>query len=450
MSREYVTPAGGRGDADRAGPGGPCAKIAGASTPRRRAALSTTPSTARDRGTVSPRLETSPQFPILDALRAVGALAVLTTHVAFQSGATNDGTWGALLSRLDVGVAIFFVLSGFLLGRPYLARRAAGQPHPGTGRYYWKRFLRIYPVYAVTVVLALTLIPENRDLGLAAWVRSLTLTDIYAVADLPAGLTQMWSLAVEVSFYLALPLLMLLALGRRGPVRPVRVAALLGAMFALGCWWHLDLALAIGEEASGSPELWLPAYLPWFAVGLGLALVHVLEQARERPPAICRRLGLLADSPGVCWTLVLGLMLVASTPLAGPTLLYASTNVESLTKNLLYAAIGGLIVLTGLRPTNGSGYARLMSARLPRRLGHISYSVFCLHLPILYLVVEVTGYGVFQGHGWEIWGLTLVLTLVASEVLYRLVELPAMRLRNVRRPGSRTPPTTRHRATSTR
>ena len=75
--------------------------------------------------------EIAPEFPVLDSLRAVGALAVLTTHVAFQSGAyVRDGTWGALLSRLDVGVAIFFVLSGFLLARPYLARAAARPAAP--------------------------------------------------------------------------------------------------------------------------------------------------------------------------------------------------------------------------------------------------------------------------------------------------------------------------------
>ncbi len=396
-------------------------------------------------------METQPQFPILDSLRAVGALAVLTTHVAFQSGAFVDGgTWGALLSRLDVGVAIFFVLSGFLLGRPYLARRAVAQPHPGTGRYYWKRLLRIYPVYVVTVVLALTLIPENQDLGPVEWVRTLTLTNIYTSSTLPQGLTQMWSLAVEVSFYLVLPLLMFLALGRTGPLRPGRVAVLLGVMLALSCWWHLDLAAAVGEHTSGSPALWLPSYLTWFAVGLGLALVHVLDQAREQPPALCRRLDLLAGSPGVCWTLALGLMLVASTPLAGPSLLYPSTNAESLTKHLLYAAIGGVVVLTGIRSIPDSRYARLMSARLPRHLGHISYSVFCIHLPILYLVVEVTGYGIFQGHTWEIWGLTVALSLLASEVLYRVVERPFMRLKNLGRPGSRTPPTSTHRATSTR
>lgn len=387
----------------------------------------------------------------------MGSLAVLTTHVAFQSGAyVRDGTWGAILSRLDVGVAIFFVLSGFLLGRPYLARRAAQLPHPGTGRYYWKRFLRIYPVYVVTVVLALTLIPENDDLSAADWVRTLTLTNIYSGGTLPQGLTQMWSLAVEVSFYLVLPLLMFLALGRRGPLRPGRVGLLLTVLLALSCWWHLSLAAQVAESSSGNPTLWLPAYLAWFAVGLGLALVHVLDQTRERPPAVCRVLDHLAGSPGVCWTAVLGLMLVASTPLAGPTLLYVATDTESLTKHLLYAAIGGLVVLTGIRAVPDTRYARVMSAPLPRRLGHISYSVFCIHLPILYLVMEVTGFPLFGGHTWEIWILTVALSLLASEVLYRVVELPAMRLKNLRlrRSGSSkrppTPPATKHRAISTK
>ena len=115
-------------------------------------------------------LEQSPVFPVLDTLRAVGALAVLTTHSTFQSGDyVGHGVWGTLLSRLDIGVAVFFVLSGFLLSRPYLARAAAGLPHPTTGRYYWKRLLRIYPVYAVTVVLALALIDDNDGIGVGAW-----------------------------------------------------------------------------------------------------------------------------------------------------------------------------------------------------------------------------------------------------------------------------------------
>ena len=232
------------------------------------------------------------------------------------------------------------MLSGFLLSRPYLARRAARRPHPGTGRYYWKRLLRIYPVYVVTVVLALTLIPENEGTSAADWVRTLTLTNIYTTGALPQGLTQMWSLAVEVSFYALLPLLMFLALGRRGPLRAVRVTALLVAMVALSCWWQLDLAAAVDKHTTGNPTLWLPAYLSWFAVGLGLALVTSSTRRASGRPRSAAAWTRSRASPGVCWTLVLALMLVAATPLAGPTLLYVATDVEALTKHLLYAAIG--------------------------------------------------------------------------------------------------------------
>ena len=59
--------------------------------------------------------------PALDALRAIAVLAVLTTHVAFQTGTTVNAWLGPVYARLDVGVAIFFVLSGYLLGRPFVA-----------------------------------------------------------------------------------------------------------------------------------------------------------------------------------------------------------------------------------------------------------------------------------------------------------------------------------------
>ena len=82
---------------------------------------------------VPPPPETAPTFPLLDTMRAVGALCVLTTHAAFWAGDyTRHGTWGTVLARLDVGVAIFFVLSGFLLSRPWLpARRPTGRPRRG-------------------------------------------------------------------------------------------------------------------------------------------------------------------------------------------------------------------------------------------------------------------------------------------------------------------------------
>ena len=159
-------------------------------------------------------------FPALDSLRAVAAIAVLATHAAFWAGAYAHPVYGTALSRLDVGVAVFFVLSGFVLSRPWIARHRAGLPPPSTTHYLWKRALRLVPVYVVTVVAAMTLLPGNRGAGVGQWVTTLLLANIYVDDHLPDGLTQMWSLSTEVAFYLVLPVLMWLGLsgarGRRG------------------------------------------------------------------------------------------------------------------------------------------------------------------------------------------------------------------------------------------
>ena len=381
-----------------------------------------------------PVVEVAPSFPALDTLRALGALAVLTTHVTFQSGAyLQHGVWGFLFSRLDVGVAIFFVLSGFLLSRPHLARAALGRPGPATGRYYWKRFLRIYPVYVVTVVIALGLIDENADAGVREWIRTLLLADVYTQPTFPQGLTQMWSLAAEVAFYALLPLLMVAAVGRRPQaLAPRRVVVLLAVLTALCVWWHLQLGQAVADVSPGLPMSWLPSYLTWFAVGIGLALLQVRHEAGGPPSGPLRLARALGSSPGASWAMIGGLMLLAATPLAGPALLFAATPAESLFKNVVYAAVGALMVgATVFAPATGT-YARVLSAPALRHLGHISYSTFCIHLPILYMVMAVGDFELFGGHGFEIWTATLVLSLAASELLYRMVEKPAHRLRSVR------------------
>lgn len=386
-----------------------------------------------------PQHTRDPQFPVLDTVRLIGALAVLTTHTAFQAGDyVRHGVWGDVLGRLDVGVAIFFVLSGFLLSRPHLARAADRAPQPSTGRYYWKRVIRIFPVYVVTVVIALTLIPDNDGVGFLDWLRTLLLLDTYVTDELPHGLTQMWSLAVEVAFYAVLPLLMLAAIGRGRPLRSVRVLAVLAAMTALSLAWHVDLAGRLAGSSPGLPLTWLPSYLTWFAVGIALALAHVRHERRPGSSRPVQLLTTLGAMPGTCWAMVAGLMLVASTPVAGPTLLVVASPAESVAKHVLYALIGGLVVLTGVFGGRGR-YAEVMSGRLPRHLGHISYSMFCIHLPVLTLVMTVGDFELFGGHGLVIWLWTLALSLVASELLYRLVEKPGMRLRNLRGRSLRRP-----------
>jgi peptidoglycan/LPS O-acetylase OafA/YrhL len=181
---------------------------------------------------------------------------------------------------------------------------------------------------------------------------------------------------------------------------------------------------------SGHVNEWLPAFLIWFAAGIGLALLQVTP---EHPGLLSRAVRDLATSPGVCWTIALGLLLVAGTSVAGPKLLVPATAEEALTKNLLYAAVGTLVVLPGIFAAPGSRYSRLMSHPLPRHLGHISYGVFLVHMGVLHFVAWLTGYPLFGGNFPQLFVLTLVLSLVAAEALYRVVELPAMRLRGLGR-----------------
>src|SRR5690242_21744426 len=153
----------------------------------------------------------------LTGIRAVAALLVMLTHAAYTTGKYTHGYAGLVWSRAEVGVPIFFVLSGFLLFSPWVRAAADGRTAPSVRRYAWHRVRRIMPAYVVTV-LAAYLIYHFRTAGPNpghTWIgllRNLTLTQIYTdnyMFDgyLHQGLTQMWSLAVEVAFYVALPVL---------------------------------------------------------------------------------------------------------------------------------------------------------------------------------------------------------------------------------------------------
>lgn len=366
---------------------------------------------------------TAVDFPALDVLRFVGALAVLTTHVAFQTGEYfRHGLFGTVLARMDIGVAVFFVLSGFLLSRPWWASRETGGSPPRLGRYALKRLLRIWPVYLVTVAAAYVLVPGNEDSGVRDWIISALLLDTYLDDTLPYGLTQMWSLSVEVAFYAALPLLMWIA-SRRSRA-PWDVVLLVG-LVVLNVVWIVAVAPAIAEAMDWAPGLWLPGYLAWFAAGMWLARTHVMQPSRRGRPAWIVTLG---QQPGSAWTAALGLLLLAATPLAGPVTLEPGTTGQSVTKTLVYATIGLLVVAAGVWSPPGGLFQRMSSTRVLRHLGHVSYSVFCTHLIVLALVEERLDYELFSGRFPTIWVSTLLVTLVVSELAYWLVERPGMSL----------------------
>ncbi|MFW6774677.1 acyltransferase family protein [Nocardioides sp. CPCC 205120] len=385
--------------------------------------VTTTAAAAPDPTTTTPGRD---WFPLLDTLRAVGAIAVMTTHVAFLTGSYGgQGYDGWLLARLDVGVALFFVLSGFLLSRPYLATAVAGRPAPSLARYARRRVWRVLPLAVVTVALALVLLESNRGASWYDRLSALTLTSTYLRPSFPAGLTHLWSLATEITFYAVLPALMALLVGRRRrTLRVGRVVLLVAGSFALAAVWFAVAVPAL--EGVGVPSTWLPGYLAWFAVGIGLAAAR--EAATSGADGrLLASLRTLALQPGVCWTLAGGLLLLASTPIAGPATLAPVAPEQHVVKVVLYAVAAGLVVLTGVFPTTPR-YAAALGHAAPRRLGAISYAVFCLHLPIIHLVFFATGWEFFEGRFLAVWVLTAGLTWVASEAAYRWIEVPAQRI----------------------
>ena len=89
---------------------------------------------------------TSPsRVSALTGLRAVAALLVVGTHAAFATGKLTHGYVGAIYAHLEVGVAIFFVLTGFLLFRPWVRAAAGGSAPPDLSRYARHRVRRILP-----------------------------------------------------------------------------------------------------------------------------------------------------------------------------------------------------------------------------------------------------------------------------------------------------------------
>jgi peptidoglycan/LPS O-acetylase OafA/YrhL len=266
----------------------------------------------------------------------------------------------------------------------------------------------------------------------------------------------MWSLATEVAFYLLLPAIMWVALSRRKDGRASRntVVAVVAVLVVVNGLWMLDLA---GRFDGISPlsRLWLPSYLTWFGVGIVLAHYHVRLQRPGGdgvgPGTVASLLQQMGRTPGVCWTAALAIFAIAATPLAGPASLTAPTMGEALTKNLLYAAVAALLILPCVFAPPEGRFMRTMSRPPLRHVGHLSYGVFCIHLTVLELVARSRHMVLFQGRTFELFALTLAISLIVSEGLYRFVERPAMRLRNVPRPGrTRSVDTSKPNAAATR
>lgn len=365
------------------------------------------------------------RFPGLDGLRAIGALGVLSTHVGFASGDALNGPFTGLLARLDAGVAIFFVISGFLLYRPHLVAMAATRPRPATRTYLWHRALRILPALWIATALAGVMLAHDKQVDLGLYLRHATLIHIYFENHQIDGLSQMWSLATEGAFYVVLPVLawVLSRLGfsrRRDVHRQLLVLAVFGVA---GPTWMAVVASS-GHPSSG---LWLPGYLGWFGAGMALAVWQVARSQGLLPDRV---LGRLADNPGTVWAGALAVFALATSPIAGPYGLSPASLGQAATKSLLYAVFALLVVFPAVASLSESTEPRAVRAlggRVGHFLGDISYGVFAYHVVVLGVVERLIGHVPFSGRFAPLFWLTLSISVILATLSYRLVERPVMR-----------------------
>lgn len=360
-------------------------------------------------------------LPAVEGMRACAAMGVVLTHVAFQTG-TSDGVIGRLLHRFDLAVAVFFALSGFLLWRGHAAAARGRRHRPATGHYLRSRLVRIMPGYLVAVVIILTLLPEATNASLTVWLANLTLTQVYVPLTLTAGLTQMWSLSVEVSFYLALPVLALLAY--RLPTR-ARVPAIAAVAVASLGWGLLPIQTAEGVNFLN----WPPAYASWFAAGM------LLAEWTVSPLGWPHR---LARNPWLIYGIALVAYLISASPLAGPKDLVPATLAQFVVRTSMGAVVAGALLAPLVLDRPGTEH-RILGNRVMVTLGRWSYGLFIWHLAAMVMVFPMVGKFMFNGDLVIVFLLTTVLGFAMAAVSYALIESPcrnALRRWEYRRAGA--------------
>lgn len=357
------------------------------------------------------------RLPGLDGLRGLAALGVVALHAwMYCAGRGDVPAWplvDGIVGELRLGLVYFFVASGFLLARPWVRAALDGAPPPGLSRFARHRAARIVPGYLVALVGAFAVLAGSghpREVGVA----ELPVFALFAQNQVGSTAGQLnpptWSLAVEVGFYLVLPLIGWAFLRARTRVGMLAVCA---AVAAGGCaWCAAGWFGAWPMTTMTSP----PTFVAVFACGVAASVL-----AHGRAP---RR--------GVAGGLIVaGALLVVAN---GWWHAAGDTGALGHTLRDVPAAIGFAAVAAGLcaRPPGVLDVAPL------RWLGDISYGVYLWHMPVLYWLIT---HDVFPAGFVAAFALVAIPAIALGAASWIAVERPALRAAGGRRTCAREPRT---------
>ncbi len=364
----------------------------------------------------SPRLP--PYADALTGLRGVAALWVLVFHLWQHTGAP-----ALALGPLDftpmaahgyLGVDLFFVLSGYLIGGPWVAMRLGG-PKVAFGTFWRRRFLRVFPAYwAHWGVLALLAafgpggFPMNTGEALLSATLASNLMD-----GAPTLNPVWWSLPVEWDFYLAAPLVALAFATRRALPLALPWIVLACVAFRILAWW-LIFHQGMDWVSLYRWVIQLPGRLDQFALGMLVAHALVLGRGGSE-----RRLALFGSA-----TTLLALWLL---PRAGyvvdqalaPWLFFQFT-----VFGCAFAALVGAAAMSRSAPVRA-----LLANRPLVFLGTISYSLYLWHYPVLDALSRHAKASGMDTASWRWAALAAAASVAVSALSYTLTERPFLRYR---------------------
>jgi peptidoglycan/LPS O-acetylase OafA/YrhL len=388
-------------------------------------------------------------YPCAHGLRATAASLVFVHHASFLTGATVSIAGGAFFARFDIGVPVFFALSGFLLARPYVDAILDGRPLPSAHRFYRRRVLRILPAYWIALTATyLWLRPESAAAASGAdRVWHYLLLQIYPSDTLfPRGISPAWTLAVEASFYASLPVLAMLAArlvrGVRDP--SPRAILLLGALTVSSLLSLVWRCLFFASDELLQALMWLPATFSQFAVGIAAAVLVAWSSRRAFPRSLTDALGRFDL---LWWTVAALLLVFQSTQIGLERTVHANWNRE-LYSELLRISIATFLLLPVAFGPQQRGVVRAFLRSWPvTSLGVVSYGVFLWHVPLIEAALDWTGSHTFLD--WNLPGMSVThpdvwqpvllafgLAVLAGTISWFAVERPLLQQRHRRRPTS--------------
>jgi peptidoglycan/LPS O-acetylase OafA/YrhL len=331
----------------------------------------------------------SGRFRLLDSMRAIAFVCVLVSHAAFPAGFAVDGsTMRPFFARLDVGVRIFFLISAFLLYRPFVAARLRREEPPLARAYAWRRFLRVAPAYWLALIVIEIWVGAPEVFTLAHAPLYFGFAHIYDTQTLDIkAMPQAWTLCVEVSFYVFLPLYAALLRRIAGGLRTELIGA--AVLFCLGLAYKLWV-FTMGPVTDVSLlrfHLALPEYIDYFAIGMALTAISVAGAGG-------RVLDFVARRPWVAWLAALFAFLLVSKGIGLTGGIHDDvTEARYLARHYLYALIALALLIPAVFGNPEEGLIRRVLAWRPLLwVGLVSYGAYLYH----FVVIEQLADGGFR------------------------------------------------------